>query len=127
LPFLATPVNFGGEATRNKWPDGRTAKEKFRNLRAEMWWNLRVRFERAYEFREQGISHPFEDMISIPNHPQLIAELSTVLVEHSETGKIQLESKKAMKNRGVKSPDFGDALALAFHVGTAKLKFQIWL
>jgi phage terminase large subunit len=126
LGFLVTPVNFGGEATLNVWPDGRTAKEKFRNLRAEMWWNLRARFERAFEFREKGISHPFEDMISIPNHPQLIAELSSVLVEHTETGKIQLESKKAMKNRGVKSPDYGDALALAFHVGTRKIPFQWW-
>ena len=121
-----TPVNFGGEATQNVWPDGRTAKEKFRNLRAEMWWNLRVRFERAYEFRHQGIHHSWDEMISIPNHPSLIAELSTVLVEHTETGKIQLESKNAMKSRGVKSPDYGDALALAFHVGTPKLKFQWW-
>jgi hypothetical protein len=32
-----------------------------------------------------------------------------------------------MKARGIKSPDFGDALALAFHAGTPKIKFQIWL
>jgi hypothetical protein len=126
LPFLATPVNFGGEATGNVWPDGQTAKEKFRNLRAEMWWNLRARFERAYEFGVKGIKHPPEEMISIPNHPELIADLSTVLVEHTETGKIQLESKKAMKARGIKSPDYGDALALAFHVGTQKRRMQIW-
>ena len=113
-------------ATGNVWADGRTAKERFRNLRAEMWWNLRARFERAYEFLEKGITHPLEDMISIPNHAQLIAELSTVLVEHTETGKIQLESKKAMKSRGIKSPDYGDALALAFHVGTPLLEFRIW-
>ena len=37
-----------------------------------------------------------------------------------------LESKEAMKSRGIKSPDYGDALALAYHVGTPLREFQIW-
>jgi phage terminase large subunit len=53
-------------------------------------------------------------MISIPNHPRLIAELSQTLHHSTETGKIKLESKEDMARRGVKSPDFADALALAF-------------
>ncbi len=115
LPFEVIAVQFGGAPTEDWWPDHQTSRDKFLNLRAEMWWKLRARFERAYEFREKGVRHPPEDMISIPNHPQLIAELSLPLAERTETGKIKLESKQRMRARGVKSPDFADALALAFH------------
>jgi hypothetical protein len=87
LPFQVTAINFGSSPTENRWPDGQTSREKFKNLRAELWWQLRCRFERAYEFKDLGVQHTPDDMISIPDHPQLIAELSTVLVEHTETGK----------------------------------------
>jgi hypothetical protein len=115
LPFRARPVLFGGSPTEDRWPDGQKSKDKFLNLRAEMWWKLRARFERTYEHREKGIHHAPEDLISIPNDPQLITELSLPLAERTETGKIRLESKQRMRARGVKSPSFGDALALAFH------------
>jgi hypothetical protein len=36
----------------------RCSGSKFLNLRAELWWGLRVRFEKAYEFREKGVKHP---------------------------------------------------------------------
>ena len=79
-----------------------------------MWWKLRVRFEKAYEFAELAVPHPAEEMISIPNHPDLIAELSMPLVQNTATGKVKIEGKQDMKRRGVKSPDVADALALAF-------------
>jgi phage terminase large subunit len=114
LPFVPVAVNGGSAPTPTRWPDGKTSKEKFANLSAELWWLLRCRFERAYEYRELGTRHPAEEMISIPNHPQLIAELSSRLYFHTSVGKIALEDKKAMRKRGVKSPDFADALALSF-------------
>ena len=114
LGFEVAPVHWGGGATDDEWPDGKTSAEKFINLRAELWWKLRRRFERAYEYRELGVQHPAEEMISIPNCSQLIAELSLPLVFQTETGKKQLESKKAMRKRGVKSPDYADALAYSF-------------
>lgn len=114
LPFQAVAVNSGPPASNNVWPDGRRAHERFANLRAEMWETLRVRFERAYEFRECDIKHKPEEMISIPDHSQLIAELSRPLRQPTDTGKIRVESKDAMARRGVASPDFADALAFAF-------------
>ena len=97
-------MQFGGSPTEDWWPDHQTSKDKFLNLRAEMWWKLRARFERAYEFREKGVRHPPEDMISIPNHPQLIAELSLPLSERTETGKIKLESKQRMRAAASRRP-----------------------
>jgi hypothetical protein len=115
LGFVTYPVHGAGATTDTVWPDGQSSKAKFLNCRAELWWKVRVRFEKAYEFREKGISHRPEDMISIPNHPQLIAELSLPLYSHTETGKVQVESKKKMRTRGIKSPDFADALVYSFH------------
>lgn len=114
LGFEARGIAFGGTPSLTYWPDGQNSQQKFVNLRAEMWWRLRTRFERVYEYREQGIRHALEDMISIPNCPQLIAELSQPLTHRTDVGKIQLESKKVMRARGIKSPDHADALALAF-------------
>lgn len=114
LPFRAQGVMTGAAPTDARWPDGRSSKEKFLNLRAELWWGLRVRCERAYEYRELGIQHALDSMISLPNDPQLIAELSQVLVQYTESGKIKIEAKSDMKRRGVASPDVADALTLAF-------------
>lgn len=114
LPFKANAVNWGLPASEDRWPDGKTSKELFVNLRAELAWKLRKRFERAYEFLHEGVMHAPEDMISIPNYPALIADLSLELYFRTETGKIQLESKKDLQKRGVKSPDYKDALAFAF-------------
>lgn len=114
LGFVADPVNTGDAPSDIVWPDGTTSKQRFLNRRAELWWLLRVRFEKAFEFREKGVRHHKpEDMISIPNHPQLIAELSQPLCFRTETGKIKIESKDDMRRRGVKSPDHADALVLA--------------
>jgi hypothetical protein len=102
------------------WPDGKSSKERFRNLRAELWWLLRCRFEKAHSHtlylagNADGAQFPDEEMISIPNHPALIAQLSTPLYHYTETGKIQIESKRDMQKRGIASPDFADALTLAF-------------
>lgn len=113
LAFRPVAVNTGAAASDTRWPDGKTSKERFANLKAELWWMLRARFEKTYEFRELGIKHPPEDMISIPNHQELIKELSLPLAERTETGKVRIESKKAMRARGItKSPDFADSLAL---------------
>lgn len=114
LNFRPHALNGGESPSSTEWPDGKTSKERFLNLRAELWWLLRVRFEKAYEFREQGVAHPPEEMISIPEHSQLIADLSLPLYTRTESGKIKLESKEQMRRRGVKSPDYGDALAYSF-------------
>jgi phage terminase large subunit len=127
VPFEAIPVNVG-ESPRDDvlWPDGKTSKEKFINVRAELWWKMRVRFEKTFEHRTLGVYHPPEEMISIPNCPELIAELSQPLVEYTEMGKIQIESKKKMKARGVKSPNYADAAALSLYEPKRKKKVQVW-
>lgn len=84
-------VNVGEKASNS---------EKFINLRAEVYWGLRERFQ-------QGD-------ISIPNDDDLIAQLSNIKYKYTSRGQLQIESKEEMKKRGLKSPDKADALVLAF-------------
>lgn len=113
LGFVANPVNVGATPTETYWSDGKSSKEKFYNLKAELWWRLRARFENTYEHVVEGIPHEPHEMISIPNHSQLISELSIPKIIRLELGKIKVESKDQLRARGVKSPDFADALVLS--------------
>lgn len=114
LPFVTVAVNGGSSPSDTVWPDGRSSKERFLNLRAELFWLLRARFERAYEYVTQGVPHAPEDMVSLPDCPQLIADLSLFLYSYTDTGKLKIESKADMRRRGVKSPDYADAAAYCF-------------
>lgn len=107
-------VNVGEGATDKKWPDGRTAKERFVNLKAELWWTVRERFHKTFEFVEKGIPHPLDELISIPNDPELIQQLSNVLAHKTEAGKISIEKKDELRIRGVASPDKAEMLMLLF-------------
>jgi hypothetical protein len=107
----------GTAPTATYWNDGKKSTEKFANLKAEMWWRLRVRVERSYQYAVMGISHPQEDMLSLPpgaDTEALIAQLSGVRYFETETGKIIVESKKQLSERGVASPDLAEALVLSF-------------
>lgn len=77
-------------------------KDTFINLRAELWWKMRDRFKNKE--------------ISLLDDNELISELSQPLYFFNEKGKIQIESKKDMRKRGIKSPNKADALLLAFHI-----------
>lgn len=124
IKFEYSVVKNGGKCSPRKWVDGvnpdgslryKTSKEKFKNPRAENWWILRERFEKTYEYRELGIQHPLHELISIPDHQLLIEQLSSVLGETGEDGKIKLESKEHMlKVRQEPSPDYADALVYLY-------------
>ncbi|MBS4040401.1 MAG: hypothetical protein KGZ81_07360 [Flavobacteriales bacterium] len=78
--------------------------EKFHDITAELYWNLRGWFIRKE--------------ISIPKDQRLFDELAGRRWFINRSGKIQVESKDDYKKRtGGKSPDYSDALALAFASG----------
>jgi hypothetical protein len=97
----------------------------FENLRSKIAWGLRRRFEKTYEVVTGIAQHPWGQLISIPNDPELISELSRPKRETSGAGKILLESKKNMRGRGIPSPNKFDALGLAFH-DPDELKVFAW-
>ena len=117
-------INAGGTPSDDIWPDGKRASEKFANIRAELWWIMRDRFQKTYEYllflkgEQGGFQHPLEELIVMPNDPILLAQISTPTWDRTNTGKIVIESKRAMHTRGVPSPDYADALALTFAPAT---------
>jgi len=77
-------------------------KEHYINIRAEMYDNLRKRFEAG--------------TISIPDDQDLIAQLSSIRFKIASDKKLQIISKEEMKRQyRLKSPDKADSLALAFY------------
>lgn len=121
--LIVIGVNVGEPPTDVIWPDGETSKEKFANLKAEAWWQMRERFKLTHEAVQHALGngghpHPAADLIALPagtvDCQQLAAQLPLVRWTRNERGKIMIETKKALSERGVASPDYADALALTF-------------
>jgi hypothetical protein len=74
-------------------------KEKFRRLRDELWWTAREWFEGK------------NCQISTP---ELAYELVIPTYEYTSDGKVAVESKKDMKKRGHRSPNYADAFIMTF-------------
>ncbi len=84
----------------------RTANDKdnFRNLRAELWHDMR-------EWLAQ------EMPVQIPDSDELLGDLTSLGYKYDSSGRLLIESKDDLRKRGMKSPDTADALALTFYVG----------
>lgn len=79
-------------------------KEKFKNLRAELWSDMRDWF--------------YQDMpVQIPNEDLLHGELCSLGFKENSSGQLQIESKDDLRARGLPSPDGADALSLTMYGG----------
>lgn len=90
------PVNFGSAV-----PD-KEAAQNYADIATWMWSLIRDK-------AQNGVLH-------LPNDTELIAQLSTRKYAFAGTPpKIKLESKDALKKRGLPSPDIADSVALALY------------
>lgn len=87
------------------WFGGASSAEGYLNKRAQMWGDLKAWLKAGGAIPNDQVL--YQDLIGPETLPRL-------------DGKIQLESKKAMKDRGLPSPGRGDALALSFAYPVAK-------
>ena len=71
----------------------------FQNKRAEIWWKMR-------QWLQEGGA--------VDNKPEMRTDLIAPQAFINKRGKFQMESKEDMKERGVASPNYADALALTF-------------
>ena len=78
-------------------------KEKFANLKAELYWKLRLRAESG------SLAGLTDD--------RAIAQLAAIRYSHNSRGQVVIESKDEARKRGVKSPDRAEAIMLAFGEG----------
>ena len=74
----------------------------FGNRRSELWWHLRRRFE------EQRLWFPR----NVP--PFLLRDLLAPEYAIASTGRLRVETKEQLLERGFPSPDFADSLVMCF-------------
>jgi phage terminase large subunit len=86
-------------------------KERFLNRRAETWWMIREALK--------------ADEINLPPDNKLAADLTNIKYSYTSKGQIKLESKEEVKKRLGRSPDRGDALAIALFAKTAPAAFGV--
>lgn len=86
--------------------EGREAAEYYNNLTTHMWAVLRELLENR--------------QVVIEDDAETFAQLSVRKYFMASNGKLELESKKEMKKRGVSSPDRADAVALSTYLGKVK-------
>ncbi len=79
-------------------------RDKFRNLRAELWHDMR-------EWLAQELP------VQVPDSDELLGDLTSLGYKFDSSGRLQIESKDDLRKRGMKSPDLADSLALTFFVG----------
>lgn len=83
--------------------------ERFANRKAEVFWALRLAFQRG-------------EMDIDPTDHQLFDELAEMRYAIDNRGRTVIEQKSDMRARGLKSPDHADALAMA--VGGAPIDLK---
>ena len=81
---------------------GETAddQEKYANLKAELYWGLRMRFQAGH--------------VAGLRDERTIGRLAGIRYSHDTRGRVKIESKEDARKRGVKSPDRAEAVMLAF-------------
>ena len=113
IPFKMIGLHGSSRASDEMLDEGIKASQKFANKRAEMWWGVRKRFERTYETRKGIRKWPVESLISIPNDPKLMTQLSQprMTLRNGRTG---VESKQDLKRRSINDLGRADALIYSF-------------
>lgn len=113
-------VGWGVVSLLDKWVKERSTKadiigvnvaerpkdaNKFKNQRAEMWWNTRLLLQPRDDKQE----------VRLEVDRQVLAQLAGPTYKSDSAGRIQIESKIDMKKRGVHSPDRAEAILLALY------------
>lgn len=109
LPYKVYPVINNGKANDD---------EHYENVGTEQWAVLRDILNENFSKHMQG--EPVE--IHLPDDEKLVSQLTTRKYRMTSRGKIALERKEEMKDRGLQSPDRADAIVLAFYRPKDKIR-----
>ena len=112
LPIEVIPVNNGSASY----------DEHFENLGACTWGEVKDILEENFSaYMRNGTLK-----IQLPEDEKLISQLSTRKYRITSRGKIALESKKDMKERGLTSPDRADAVVLTIYDRTVTYNKEVY-
>lgn len=100
--LVVIPIN-AAERIETNTKAGKEAAEYYNDLTTHMWATVKELLENR--------------QIEIFDDEETIAQLSSRKYTIGSNGKVQIETKKEMKKRGLDSPDRADALALSVYLG----------
>ncbi len=104
------PMDEDGE-----YQPGKTHGDMFANKKAQGWGMLGDKFRNTWQARN-GLPYDRDNLISLPKGLPLLARLQAELAapkRESVNGRMKVESKKSLKQRGIPSHNLADALVMA--------------
>lgn len=114
--YIIDPFNAGGTVMNpyEEFVPGIKNKDMFENIKAQSWWNLRVRCEKTYKMRSGLGSYPVDELISFSSRIKdvhlLTKELSQPTYGMTKIGKIIIDKKP----NGSRSPNRADAVVICY-------------
>ena len=115
------PWNAGAEVLR---PEGYVVegdrsspknKDFYANLKAQAWWELRLRFERTWRaVNDKSFTWDADQLISIPSTLPLLRKLEKELSQATASRSPRMKLVVDKKPEGSKSPNLADAVVMAF-------------
>lgn len=89
-------------------------KDFFVSLRAQAWWNVRIRFEKTYNAVVKNFEYPADELISIDSSiadlHELVNELSQATYSSNNAGKLTINKQPS----GTKSPNRADSFVMNY-------------
>lgn len=114
------PWNAGGAV---QWPFRRVIpddpetplnKDFYRNVKAQAWWELRLRFWRTYQAITLGMKFDPDTLISLDSTLPLIREIKKELAQPTRDKDVNLKMIVDKKPDGTKSPNLADAIVMMY-------------
>jgi hypothetical protein len=102
---------------------GKKAKDMFKNLKAQDWWSLRLRFYKTNRMLNGLEDYPHDELISLdsslPLTQKLVNELSQPVRAYDSVNRLLVKKKPD----GAKSPNLADAVVMAYsNLGPRKIR-----
>ncbi len=89
-------------------------KDFYKNIKAQAWWSLRLRFYKTWQAVTMGIVFPAEELISLDSKMPLLEQLMKELAQPTRGESTDLRALINKKPKGTKSPNLADAGVMMF-------------
>lgn len=86
----------------------------YSNLKAQGWWELRLRFQRTYRAVTEGVVYPPDQLISLPSKLPYLRKLQKELSQPTISKNARLKLVVDKTPEGTPSPNLGDAVMMLY-------------
>jgi hypothetical protein len=89
-------------------------KDFYGNLKAQAWWQLRLRFERTHRAVTEGVKYERDELISLPSDLPLLRTLQKELSQPTMGKNSRMRLIIDKQPEGTRSPNLADAVVMAY-------------